>query len=430
MAERSLAAYLVLPRPDEARAKAPMALLAFGLVHVADVSGDRVPVATALVAWAVFELLLYQSRYMLNDLADADVDRLHVAAEARARLPAGARARRWAMGVVAGRVLLAAAIVALLPDPARGITFLAALGLVAATASYEAARAPMRRAHPCPRPKLRSKARLYRAFERNLGRPGPAPGAELPRAGVAGLAVGGLVGAGYAVRVGLGAALGGARGTDVVAAIVFGWLFGTVGVVMAWTLEAAGLRSGGDTRVMARKAHIAGIARLVGDDPAHLQHPLLVGGGARLTAALLTASSVAAVALGVALGGSPDTVRLVGLLVGCAVVGPVLQLAWTSPWAGAVAVGTALATAATLGTADGRDELLLLFAVVASTVAVARTFSPETIDLNPTAGTPDAPPAVPDGASPGATTARPVPARGHDEAAARSLPGSGQAARR
>ena len=43
MAERSLAAYLVLPRPDEARAKAPLALLGFGLVLTGDVPSPADP---------------------------------------------------------------------------------------------------------------------------------------------------------------------------------------------------------------------------------------------------------------------------------------------------------------------------------------------------------------------------------------------------
>ena len=415
MAERSLAAYLTLPRPDEARAKAPLALLGYGLVHTADVPGDGVPLATALVAWAIFELVLYQARYMLNDLADADVDRLHVAAEARARLPVGARARRWSIGVLTARIALALVVMALLPDPARGIMLVAALGVAAATAAYEAVRAPMRRG------------------SRSLKEKRPHRALFLQRSGA--LAVMVLVGAGYAIRVGFGVALAGADGPVVGAAVVLGWLFGTTGVVMAWLLEAAGLREGGDETVRASKAHIATIVDLIGDDPAHIDRPILRGGGARLTAGLLAASTAAAVALGVALGGSPGVAPLVALLGLTAVAVPILLVAWPSPWAGVPAVVVALAAAGGLATADGRDEMLLLLAVVVTTVAVARTFTPATIDLNPSAaapsaGTAAAPPAAPAGASPAATTARPAPARGHDGAAARSHPGSEPAARR
>lgn len=416
MAERSLAAYLVLPRPDEARAKAPLALLGFGLVLTGDVPGDRVSLATVLVAWATFELVLYQARYMLNDLADAEVDRLHVAAEARARLPAGARARRWSIGVLLGRIAVALAVIALLPGSARGTMLWAALGVVGATAAYEAVRAPMRRGGPTSLQEKRPNRALF-----------------LQRRGA--LAVMVLVGAGYAIRVGFGVALAGADGPVVAAAVVLGWLFGTTGVVMAWLLEAAGLREGGDETVLARKAHIATIVDLVGDDPAHLDRPILRGGGARLTAGLLAASSAAAVALGVALGGSPGAGKVVALVALTTIAVPVLLVAWPSPWAGLPAVAIALGAAAGLATAAGRDEMLLLLAVVVTTVAVARTFTPATIALNPAAarpdaGSPDAAPAGHAGASPGATTARPVPARGHDGAAARSHPGSEPAARR
>lgn len=413
MAERSLAAYLVLPRPDEARAKAPLALLGFGLVLTGDVPGDRVSLATVLVAWATFELVLYQARYMLNDLADAEVDRLHVAAEARARLPAGARARRWSIGVLTARIAVGLTVFALLPGSARGTMLWAALGVVGATAAYEFVRGPMRQ------PSLQEKRPNRALF--------------LQRRGA--LAVMVLVGAGYAIRVGFGVALAGADGPVVAAAVVLGWLFGTTGVVMAWLLEAAGLREGGDETVLARKAHIATIVDLVGDDPAHLDRPILRGGGARLTAGLLAASSAAAVALGVALGGSPGAGKVVALVALTTIAVPVLLVAWPSPWAGLPAVAIALGAAAGLATTDGRDEMLLLLAVVVTTVAVARTFTPATIALNPAAarpdaGSPDGAPAAPGDASPGATTARPAPARGHDGAAARSHPGSEPAARR
>lgn len=413
MAERRLASYLALPRPDEFRAKAPLALLGYGLVHVAG-APDAVAPAAALTAWAVFELVLYQARYMLNDLADADVDRRHVAAEGRKRLPPGPRARRLSATVMVARVVAGLGVVALLPDPARGITLAAALGVVLATAGYEAARAPMRRAvvGEGPGPEVRTDRPLF-----------------LRRRGA--LAVMVLVGAGYAIRVGLGVALAGAGGPVVLAATALGWLFGTTGVVGAWLLEVAGLRQGDDTTVLASKAHLATIADLVGDDPARHQRPILAGGGAHLVAGLLAAATVAAVLVGVGLGGSPGAARLALLLALAAGVVPASLVLWPSPWAGLAAVALAVGSGALLATGDGRPEMVLLLAVVVTTPAVFRTFTPEALHLQPAApaGSPGGAPAPPGAASPAATRARPGPARGRDGAVARSRPGSEPAGR-
>jgi hypothetical protein len=462
MAGRSLAGYLALPRPDEAVAKAPLALLGYGLVHVAGAS-DAVPPATALLAWAVFELVLYQARYMLNDLADAEVDQQHVAAEGRKRLPPGERARRWSAAVMVGRVVAGLAVVALLPDPARRITLAAALGVALATAAYERARSPMRRAAtPPPDPgaaggPVGPGAAGGPVGPGAVGGPGsgaaglpvaPPPGRVAPGGAGEGrgdrplflrrrgaLAVMVLVGAGYAIRVGLGVALAGPGGAVVLAATVLGWLFGTTGVVGAWLLEVAGLRQGGDTTVLASKAHLATIGDLVGDDPAHGAQPALRGGGAHLVAALLAAAAVAAVLVGVGLGGSPGPVRLGLLLVLAAGVVPGLLAGWPSRWAGLVAVVVAVGAAAALATGDGRAEMVLLLATVVTTPAVFRTFTPSALHLQPAepaspGGSPVGSPADPGGASPGATTAPPGPARGRDGAAARSRPGSSPAGRR
>jgi hypothetical protein len=178
-----------------------------------------------------------------------------------------------------------------------------------------------------------------------------------------------LVGAGYAVRIGLGAALAGGRAGVVVTAAAFGWLFGTLGVVLAWTLEAAGLRAAGDTTVTARKAHIGTLARLADD----LDHPLLHGRGARFAAAWALAALGAATAFG-----APLTDANALALVPAVVAAAALLAFWGSPWAGAVA--TAAVTAAGLALAG--PEMALLLLVVAATVAVARTFTPATIDLD------------------------------------------------
>jgi 4-hydroxybenzoate polyprenyltransferase len=350
--KRSLAAYLALPRPDDARAKMPMAVLVYGLVWFSGADGD-VPVWAAVVAWLAFELLLYQGRYLLNDLADAEVDRLHAAAASRSRLPAGADAARAARRALVGRAVLWAVVVAVLPGTARIASLVAAAGLVAATASYEAVRAPMRRRTADDGP--------------------PGLGAALP--------VFLLVGAGYAVRIGLGAALAGASADVVAVAAPFGWALGTAGVVMIWSLEAAGLRAAGDTATLARKAHIGLLARLIGESPQSLARPNLSGGAARLAAALAAVAAVAGVGLGVALTGSPGPIALAALIVAGALAGPMLMATWPSPWAGYLAIVVALAAGLAFAGSDGRVEMALLLTVVTATVAVPRTFTPATVKL-------------------------------------------------
>ena len=286
MAERSLVSYLVLPRPDEAVMKAPLLLLAYGLARVAGPPGPGAG-AWVLAAWAAFELGLYQARYMLNDLADADVDRMHRGAEARARLPSGPGSRPWAITVLVARLAAAGVLIAVLPRSARPATLVAALGLAAATVAYEAARGPMRR-------------------------PGAGPAPAGP--------VFALVGAGYAARIGLGAALGGTSGWALGAAVGFGWVFGTLVVVMTWMLEAGGLTAAGDRAVLARKAHLAALAELIGAEPRSLAQPLRRGRAARLVTAMAAATLAAAVVLGVALGGWLAPLLLVATVVGVVVV--------------------------------------------------------------------------------------------------------------
>jgi hypothetical protein len=361
----------------------------------------------------VFELVLYQARYMLNDLADADVDRLHVAAEGRKRLPPGPEARRWSAVVIAGRIVVGLGVVATLPDPARGTTLAATAGVVAATAAYEAARAPMRR--PGAGEVVRRDRPLF------LQRPGA-------------LAVVALIGAGYAVRVALGIALAGASGAVVAAAVVLGWLFGTVGVLGAWLMEAASLRRGGDRTVLARKAHMATIADLIGDDPSHLDRPALRGGGAHLVGGLLVPATAAAVVVGVGLTGWPGAAPFAALLVVAAGVAPALLALWPSPWAGPVAVVAAVGAGVAL-VPGGRLPVALLLAVVMATPALFRAVRPEALYLGsePSGsppGSPGGPPGDPGPASPGATTARPGRARGRGGAGARSHPGSEPASRR
>lgn len=353
---RSLASYLVLPRSGETYGKGWLAPLGYGLVLLAGHTDDGVAFPLALLAWVVFELGLLQARYMVNDLADADVDRLHVAARARGRLPDVPGARRWAVRVVAARLLLTAAVIVLLPGRAGTILGVAAAGLVGATVAYEAARTAIRR-HPVVPGQVRLSAREAAVFA--------------------------TVGAGYAIRVGLGAALAGADGPALAATAVFGWAFGTLVVFMTWTLEAAGLVAGGDTAVLARKSHVAVLARLVGGDRPRLAKPLLGGAPGRLTLLLFAVASALAVLVGVTLGESPGALGLAALLVACALVSPAVMAWWTSDWGGRAAMAVDVAAALTLSRGGVGAVVALLF-VVSGVVASMRSFTPDAMKLNPT----------------------------------------------
>ena len=237
---RSTLSYVLLPRPGEAWVKGWLPAIAFGVVALtgADVTGP--PLLVAAAAWAIFELVLYQTRYLVNDLADAEVDRAHVAAATRGRLPSGDRARRIA------RASRATASRRARRGPAAAV----------AGRRRHASRPPPGSSRPRSptRPPARSSAGDTSTTQSGASRP---PTSRWY----------GLVGAGYAVRIGLGAGLAGASAGLAAATVAYGWAFGTLVVVMTWTCEAAGLPPGGGEAVLARKSHVAVLARLIGDDP-------------------------------------------------------------------------------------------------------------------------------------------------------------------
>jgi 4-hydroxybenzoate polyprenyltransferase len=363
MSKRPLLSYLLLPRRMTATLLGPAGYIAAWL------GGEeaRTPVVVALVAWAALDLGLYQGRYLLNDLLDADVDRDHPQAAERGRLPSGGRARRWAVTVLALRVVLSLAAIALLPGGARPVAVAAVVALVVATVAYEWAREMVRRRRVPPGP-----------VSPSLGEVG----------------VWALIGSGYALRFGFGVALGGGGATDVLAAVAFGWMFGELAVAMVWLVESAHLRLHGGTGVLARKTHVAVLGRLHGDDPAAdpaaLQRPLLGPGPALLTACLLAVTSPLAVVVGAQLGGSgwPGGARLTLLLVVVTVVAPLVVARGRSGWVGLAPLALDLPAALALSTPAGRDEMTFLLLVVAGLVAL---FWAATIPL----------PEVPEGAQSG-----------------------------
>jgi len=86
--ERSLAGYLILPRPNDLL-KVMLLPAVFGIALLASWMRQAAPqdyVGIAVV-WAVFDLVLYQGRYMLNDVHDRLIDRAHTDPSRASRFP-------------------------------------------------------------------------------------------------------------------------------------------------------------------------------------------------------------------------------------------------------------------------------------------------------------------------------------------------------
>lgn len=328
--------YLLWPRQVNGGLMVPAGYIAAGLGG----ADGGAAIGSALVAWLAFDLGLYQARYLVNDLADVEADGLHPGADERQRLAGRPGLRRWVVAAIALRLVVASAVIALLPSGLRAITVAAAAALAVSTVAYEAARTVIRRR---PRPL-------------GPGRPVvPSP----PEAAV--LA---LIGSGYGLRFGFGVALGGGRWADVALSVAFGWVLGWLAIGMNWILEVAYLRVTGGTAVLERKSHFALLDQMLGDDPARIEHPVRYGRPARLTAWLLAGSAALAVLVATRLGGSPGAGRLALLLGICAVVTPVVVARWSWAWAGLVPVVVDAVAALVLAAPGGRDEMLFLLLIV------------------------------------------------------------------
>jgi hypothetical protein len=214
--ERSLASYLLLPRPKDAP-KAVVLLSAFGIGALGEGGPGAGRVGPALVCWLALELLVYQARYQWNDVRGFAADQRHPDRDQRGRLPGPIdRARSHvsaSVAVVAVRLLAALGLVLVLPRPAGGILLAGSAGVFGAALLYELVRA------------------------RGTGRTSEVPPPVRPA--LAGLWV--VVGAGYAVRGLTGLALAvdlGDRPLLVGAAAVTFWASGVAYATTAWALEA------------------------------------------------------------------------------------------------------------------------------------------------------------------------------------------------
>jgi hypothetical protein len=217
VSERSLASYLLLPRPgDLVKAWIFPAAFAFGALAGGGVGGREL--LRAAVAWMALELLIYQARYQWNDIRGFDADQRHPDRIARGRLPGPASCRRRrvrasGLVMVARLALVAAAAIALSPLDLGAPLLALALAVFGVAIVYEALR-----------------SRCTGAAERV-----PPP----LTAGI--LALWLAVGAGYALRGVSGLAfavdLFGQPWLLAAAAVTF-WAFGIAFVTGRWALEA------------------------------------------------------------------------------------------------------------------------------------------------------------------------------------------------
>lgn len=214
-AGRPLLSYLVLPRPGDLLYKGTIIPVAWLLSAAA--GGRLTPGGFGLVAGftAVFEILFYQARYIVNDLRGLGADPEYSSFKRRNRFPAwaGRREIRMALADVALRGAAALWIaIRVFPDPYRVVLLAAMAAVVLQAAVYET---------------LRTRVS--------------------PRAGRDLLALTGgralilvLVGVGYGIRAGLGLLLGHAAAPDwtlvgVGAAMMTA--FGAMFVTMTWAID-------------------------------------------------------------------------------------------------------------------------------------------------------------------------------------------------
>ncbi|WP_221352608.1 hypothetical protein [Streptomyces beigongshangae] len=225
---RSLAGYLVMPRPKDA-VKGLLMPFVFLLAVVCGAEPTGRTVIRALIVWAALELLLYPARYQWNDIRGFAADQRHPSRRDRGRLPgplARARAHVTASGAVAvGRLVLTAVLALALPAlHLGGVLTAAGVAVFGVAAVYEALRA-------------RCTGRV--AATAPSARPDAAALSSSVRPDVAALWI--VVGAGYAVRGMTGLALAvdvSRRPVLAVAAAGTLWAFGVAFVTSRWALES------------------------------------------------------------------------------------------------------------------------------------------------------------------------------------------------
>ena len=224
--------YVLLPRPTELIQKSPMLGMTFFIAS--RIYGHGISATYILIFALILELILYQSRYAVNDLRDMKHDSTHTFVRRRGRLensPSGVQTGLTALSV---RLFLIPLLFIALPTSSLQITWAVSVGVVVlSTILYEFAKA---RAATVPLQDRRVRY-IYAVYL--------------------------MIGSGYGLRVGVGMHLGGAGWIAVVIGTSFGYLLGIVSVCMAWTLEGYAFPT--EAEVTKSRPHVAYLTRqLVG----------------------------------------------------------------------------------------------------------------------------------------------------------------------
>ena len=198
--------YIALPRPSDVIAKAPIHAFAFTI--------SSAVVGGTIDGWRIFwftivlELVVYQARYVVNDLRDRNLD--HKDSYAGRRMRLGPDRSDFNTALLAIAVRAVALIVAWfsLDEELRPTLATSTTIVVAAAVVYEYGRTLGKRTKEADRKRA---VRIVIA----------------------------TVGIGYGLRVGAGFHLGGLDTLRVGSGAIFGYLFGLMFVVMSWALEGA-----------------------------------------------------------------------------------------------------------------------------------------------------------------------------------------------
>lgn len=217
--------YVLLPRPTELLAKAPLHAMAYFIAS--RIQGHGIPVAHILLFTLILELVLYQARYTVNDLRDIEQDSKHTGVRLRGRLENSEAGVRTGLTALSIRLFLIPLLFIVLPTRSLEIMFAISIGVVVlATIVYESAKTRARTVRVEFEKKTEYIYAIYLA-----------------------------VGVGYGLRVGAGIHLGGLGWIAVVLGTSFGFLLGIVLVVMAWTLEGYSFKSKDEVKKL--KPHVA-----------------------------------------------------------------------------------------------------------------------------------------------------------------------------
>jgi hypothetical protein len=215
------------------------------------------PIGLVGLAMAVFELLAYQARYMINDLLDRDLDAGHPAAAQRPRLPEGLTHKQLTLVACAAgsRVVVALLVVATaLPQRLMSPILLAILGIFVISFPYELTRQAIR---------LRQTSTITVR--------------DLSRLNAVSCLVYLLVSFGYALRIALGLTLASGPNTPLVlTGVAFAVPFGMMFVSMTWAIEGTSFISrdwtGIDPAIL-QKSHLGPLLYQAGALPLPLEPP-------------------------------------------------------------------------------------------------------------------------------------------------------------